>query len=258
MTIENHTKITCLIKCENSFSADPILIVSYLQAGQIDVLRPVSFAGQSDYDTLTWRTLDQPTVNFGSSWGMEDSVAVWFKPPAPCSLIAIRFYPYDIQATCLLDVWDGSHYDGHITSPDSTNEHGWIGGFNDGQWVAGPVLGHSPIGWTMDDPQHHLWGPLPFVVTQNHLGKWFEIPIDASWTKKGVDLGDDSFIISIAYYQLAGNGWGAEDKGTVPYHSFKYYSYGSDPVPDGEHIGWYIHRESVWFEAVVKYGSSPD
>ena len=102
--------------------------------GQVAVLQPGTILSQSDYDTVTWRKLTEPSVEFtehGFSSG--DSVAVWFRPSAPCSLIAIRIYPIDILGSFRFNVWDGSHYDGHITTTDNTDSNGWIGGFEDGQ-----------------------------------------------------------------------------------------------------------------------------
>ena len=44
----------------------------------------------------------------------------------------------------LIDIWDGSRYDGHITTTDSTDSNGWIGTYDpitSSNWVPGPVMG---------------------------------------------------------------------------------------------------------------------
>ena len=227
------------------------LALSSASMGKVSMLQPVNIQKNSDCDTLTWRMLDHPTVNFCDGYyNPGDSVAVWFKPVAPCSLLAIRFYSYDLEATCLVDVWDGSRYDGHIITEDSTDSHGWIGGFENGQWIPGPVLGHSPIGWFAHDKDHHVWGPFPITITEMHTGKWFEIP--TTYGLQGeVDIGDNPFLVSIVFYPTAGCGLAGEDEGTTPYHSFRYYADGTGP--DGLHAGWFLHSTSVWYEAVVNY-----
>ena len=225
--------------------------------GQVAVLQPGGVVNQSNYDTLGWRTLDEPTVKFWlNQGGPGDSIAVWFQPEGPCSLIALRFYPIDWQGDCLANVWDGSHYDGHIATTDSTDSSGWIGKDLDGEWISGNVIGHSPIGWELYG-DHHYWGQFPFVMTEYHLGKWFELPADAGGHKQ-VDLRDGPIFVTLTLYRITGHGWAAEDEGTVPYHTFYYYNekyrYGL-PGPSG-HFGWHIHSPSVWFEAVVKYYNS--
>ncbi|UCE20139.1 MAG: T9SS type A sorting domain-containing protein [Gemmatimonadota bacterium] len=229
-----------------------LLAFTSVSSGQIEVLRPGGNLNQSGYDTLGWRTLDEPSVKFTEyGFSSDDSVAVWFRPSAPCSLIAIRIYPIDIEGGFRFNVWDGSHYDGHITTTDSTDSNGWIGGFEDGQWIPGRVLGHSPVGWSELDSVHNLWGHVPHNVTYSHQGKWIEIP--AEYGRQGqIDLGDKPFIISVFMSIAGGWGWAGEDEGTVPYHTFSYHHY-DGTGPDGQHSGWFIRRTSLWLEAVVKY-----
>ncbi|UCE17245.1 MAG: T9SS type A sorting domain-containing protein [Gemmatimonadota bacterium] len=221
--------------------------------GQIEVLQPGGALNLSNYDTLSWRTLDNPTMKFWNNPGSPgDSIAVWFQPEGPCSLIALRFYPIDWEGDCLANVWDGSHYDGHITTIDSTDTNGWIGNDVDGEWTPGPVLGHSPIGWELYSDRHY-WGQFPFVITSTHLGTWFELPADAGGHKQ-VNLGSEPFFVTLTLYQTYGFGWAAEEEGTTPYHTFYYYAdldHGK-PGPSGN-FGWHIHSPSIWFEAVVKY-----
>ena len=180
-----------------------LLFLSPVLAGEMTVLRPDGALNQSEYDTVSWRTLSEPTVNFWyEQGGLGDSIAVWFKPDGPCSLIAVRFYSYDFQGTCLANVWDGSRYDGHITTTDSTDSNGWIGNDVNGQWISGEVMGHSPISWTLYD-EHHYWGQFPFVITEAHLGKWFEIPAKAGGHRQ-VDLGDGPFFLVVTLYRTTG------------------------------------------------------
>jgi len=67
------------------------LLFCSVLAGQIEVLRPGEILNCDEYDTLTWRTLDEPTENFLFN-DPEESVAVWFDPVAPCSLIAMSCF----------------------------------------------------------------------------------------------------------------------------------------------------------------------
>jgi len=70
-----------------------------------------------------------------------------------------------------------------------------------------------------------------------------------------VVIGDKPFFVTITFYTTFGLGWAAEDEGTIPYHSFRYYNYADghgSPGPDG-HFGWFIHSQSVWIEAIVRY-----
>ena len=227
--------------------------------GQITVLRPGATQNSNGCETLSWRTLPEPTVNFWEGYGRtEDTVAVWFQPLAPCSLLAIRFYPYDYEGTFLLNVWDGSRYDGHITTTDSTDSSGWMGDFEDGTWIPGRVMKHSPLGWNKDDPAHHYWGLFPLTVTRQLTGQWIEVPT-ASGLQGEVDLGSKPFLISITLYQTSGGGLAGENEGTTPYHTFNFFNYSQwGTGPDGEHFGWFIHSTSVWIEAVVKYYHTTD
>lgn len=222
--------------------------------GQVKVLQPGIVPNQSVYDTLGWRALKEPTLNFwDKAIGQGDSIAVWFKPDGPCSLIAIRFHPYNFEGTCLFHVWDGSHYDGHITTTDSTDSNGWIGDFEGGEWISGRVMNHSPIGWNDEDPAHHYWGLLPLTVVEALTGQWIEI--HAATAMQGeIDLGNNSFFISITLYQTAGGGMAGENEETTPYHTFCFYNnFEWGASPDSKHFGWFIHSASVWIEAIVKY-----
>lgn len=232
------------------------VFVSYSK-GQMAVLQPGRNHGlkrQSQTDTISWRRLTDPTLNTGFL-NFEDSLAMWFKPLAPCSLIAIRFYSYNWEGSTLFHVWDGSQYDGHITTTDSTDSNGWIGNFQGGEWVPGPVLGHSPIGGSAYDENHNLWGPFPYTITKQHSEQWIEIPIRYG-IQGEIDLGEKPFFITTTFY--INNGWGmaAEHEGATPFHFFKYYNLpedSPDSSPDGEHVGWFLHSTSAWIEAVVKY-----
>ena len=155
-------------------------------------------------------------INFGFDSG--DSMIIWFDPPAACSLLAIRAYVLNWEGNMLLDVWDGSPYDGHITTQDSTDANGWIGTYVpiiDTNWVPGPVMGHTPLGWNATDTAHHYWGPFPFSVTQTHANQWVEIP--ASYGLQGeVDLGSDPFYVSAVFFKTGGWGSCATNQITFP------------------------------------------
>ncbi|UCE20138.1 MAG: T9SS type A sorting domain-containing protein [Gemmatimonadota bacterium] len=235
-----------------------LLAFASIFAGQIEVLRPGRMLNQSDCDTLTWRTFDETSESLDFAC-VGDTMAVWFDPPAPCSLIAIRFFAKDMESQTLFDVWDGSRYDGHITTTDSTDSNGWIGNFENDQWISGPVLGHSPIGWNAEDTTHHYWGPFSLNITEDMHGTWYELPLawhEPHGFRGEVDIGDDPFIVSIHSRATNYGGMAAEYEGTTPYHVFKYHSSGGCeefPGPDGQHFGWYILSASVWVEAIVKY-----
>ena len=60
-------------------------------------------------DTLTWRNEGaSQNVNFGFL-NHGDSMLVWLKPPAACSLVAIRFRPINWEGNLLLDVWNAKN-----------------------------------------------------------------------------------------------------------------------------------------------------
>jgi hypothetical protein len=146
-----------------------LFALSTVAISQVTVLQPSGIQNQSEYDTLTWRTLDEPTVNFWNEpSGVGDSIAVWFIPDGPCSLLAVRVHPFDFEGDCLVDVWDGSRYDGHIITTDSTDSNGWIGKDVGGEWIPGRVLGRSPIGW---DPRPSPLGPVSFRDNEEPDGK---------------------------------------------------------------------------------------
>ena len=190
-------------------------------------------------------------INFGFDSG--DSMIIWFDPPAACSLLAIRAYVLNWEGNMLLDVWDGSPYDGHITTQDSTDANGWIGTYVpiiDTNWFPGPVMGHTPLGWNATDTAHHYWGPFPFSVTQTHANQWVEIP--ASYGLQGeVDLGSDPFYVSAVFFKTGGWGFLCDEPDYVPYSFFKFYRQCCGP--DEAHDGWFIRSYSPWVEVVVSY-----
>ena len=188
-------------------------------------------------------------VNFGFTEG--DSMLIWLKPQAACSLKAVRFNVLDWVGNMLIDIWDGSRYDGHIVTQDSTDASGWIGTFDPyGDWVPGPVMGHSPLGWNATDPEHHYWGPFPFTVTPAHANSWIEIP--ASFGAQGeVDLGREPFYVGAVFFRRDGWGFLCDDPDYLPYSFFKFYAQCCGP--DQAHDGWFIRSYSPWVEAVVNY-----
>lgn len=120
-------------------------------------------------------------VNFG--FNDNDSMLIWLQPSAACSLLAVRIHVLDWEGNLLIDIWDGRRYDGHITTQDRTDANGWIGTYvpiTSTNWVPGPVMGHTPLGWKAQDPEDHYWGPLPLFgdrsdgqfVGRNPCGLW--------------------------------------------------------------------------------------
>ncbi|UCE18073.1 MAG: T9SS type A sorting domain-containing protein [Gemmatimonadota bacterium] len=203
-------------------------------------------------DTVTWRSIEEPDVNFGFH-NPGDSLLVWLKPAAACSLIAIRFYVMNWEGGTLFDVWDASRYDPKVSSHDSVDANGWIGTFepitNPAGWISG-LWDNSPLGWSAKDPEHHYWGPFPFTITRAHTQAWTEIPT-AYGLQGEVDLGRDPFYVSTVFYQKAGWGFGTEYPWRTPYTFFKFYTAGTGP--DGIHDGWFIRSYFMWFEAIVTY-----
>ena len=197
-------------------------------------------------DTLTWRTFydDYP---FGvyvlkEDFSQGDSVAIWFKPLAPCTLKTIRFCMGLTSSMDLyIDIFQ-SRYDGHITDKDSTNVNGWIGYNEDGQWVPGWVLGHSPLG-------EHIWGPFPYTMLDESRG-WFEIPTKVIGEPY---INANSFFVSFWIAETRKNNcFGMEDGGTIPYNFFRYYRTNADS-PGNIHRGWFLMSPSLWIDAVVSY-----
>ncbi len=207
-------------------------------------------------DTLTWRKEGASKVlDIGFS-NPGDSMLVWLRPAAPCSLLAIRFRPVDFEGNMILDIWDASNYDPLIYSTDSTDENGFWGRYDPGAcpscWYPGDIVGHTPLGWREDDPDHHYWGPCPLTITSEHADSWIEIPAD-SGTQVIADLGSDPFFIGVAFYIRSGLGFYAQESypGVRPFSFFKYYRPSdTSPGPEG---GWFLRSYFPWFEAIVKY-----
>ncbi|UCE18068.1 MAG: hypothetical protein JSV84_14585 [Gemmatimonadota bacterium] len=217
-----------------SVAADRSNLVLTQPTGIIDTLRAYTGIGG---------------INFG--FDNMDSMLIWFQPTAACSLLAIRFYVLDWEGNMLLDIWDGSRYDGHITTQDSTDANGWIG-TNVPVISPGPVMGprYTPLGWNATDPEHHYWGPFPFTVTQSHADSWVELP--ASYGIQGeVDLGREPFYVSAVFYKKDGWGFLCDDPDYLPYSFFKFYAQCCGP--DETHDGWFIRSFSPWIETIVCY-----
>ena len=190
-------------------------------------------------------------INFGFT--DRDSMLIWFQPTAACSLKAIRFHVLNWEGNMLIDIWDGSRYDGHITSQDSTDANGWIGTYvpiTSTNWVPGPVISHTPLGWNATDPEHHYWGPFPFTVTRSHANSWVEVP--ASYGLQGeVDLGREPFYVGAIFFQTEGWGFLCDTPEYLPYSFFKFYAQCCGP--DQAHDGWFIRSYSPWVETIVSY-----
>ena len=190
-------------------------------------------------------------INFG--FGNGDSMLVWLQPQAACSLVAIRLNNINWEGNMLIDIWDGGHYDGHITTQDSTDANGWIGTYvpiTSTNWIPGPVMGHSPLGWSALDQEHHFWGPFPYTITPSHANSWIEIPASAGLQGE-VNLGGDPFYVGAVFYQISGWGFHCDDPDYLPYSFFKFYFQCCGP--DNTHDGWFIRSYSPWVEVIVSY-----
>ena len=237
----------------NSSDVIPLLYLKNVQKQRAAQSQQMLFDSNGIIDTLTWRNPDESQlVNFGFL-NQGDSMLVWFDPPAYCRLVAIRFQPYNWEGNLLIDVWDASNYNPLVYSMDSTDANGWWGTFDPidcgSCWVSG-LSDHSPLGWTEDDPEHHLWGPFPSTVTAAHGDMWIEIRA-AIGPQGEVDLGRDPFYIGACFYPTAGWGFYGQQAWSTPYNLFKFYS--ECCGPDSIHDGWFIRSYSVWFEAVVEF-----
>ena len=217
--------------------------VRYVESKRVLATRkPVGahhMSDQSPVDTLTWRTLSETNVNFGAPvWG--DTLAVWFQPLAACTLREIRIYNKDFRGTMYINLWS-SRYDGHIVTKDSIDANGWIGTHENGQWIPGNVIGHSPLG-------EHLWGTFPLTMTESETQSWLSVP--TALLGEPV-LSGDPFFLGLTAFRSEGWGIAAEMEAQVPYHFFKYYA--GEPGPDQTHTGWFIRSFTLWVEAVVVY-----
>ncbi|UCE18066.1 MAG: T9SS type A sorting domain-containing protein [Gemmatimonadota bacterium] len=224
-----------------------------IQESKSKIQKEVSFSNGT-LDTLTWKNdAGINPVIFGFL-NPGDSMLVWLKPEMACSLIAIRFKPINFEGTVILDIWDASHYDPLIYSYDSTDARGWFGTYepisDPSGWIPGNIIGHSPLGWSASDPEHHHWGPCSSNVTEEDADTWVEIPA-RSGLQGVVDLGSKPFFIGAAFYISQGYGFYAQYDWTTPYNLFKFYS--ACCGPDNEHSGWFLRSYFIWFEAIVKY-----
>ena len=238
------------------------LITYFSNASEYGVLRPgglhsemgdePAFHSAGVIDTLTWRSVQRPEANFGFL-NPGDSLLVWLDPPAPCTLIAVRFRNMNFAGHPLLEIWDASHYNPKIHSIDSTDASGWWGSFDPITcptcWTPG-LSDHSPLRWSITDPEHHLWGPFPFTLTSHHENAWIEIPSELGLQGR-ILLDGDPIYISSPFYLTYGWGFAAEYTWVRPFPCFKFYQSGTGP--DGIHDGWFSISYFVWFELIVKY-----
>jgi hypothetical protein len=203
-------------------------------------------------DTVTWRSKVEPDINFGFL-NPGDSLLIWFKPAAACSLVAIRFYIMNYHGKILIDLYEGSRYDPKIYSLDSVDANGWIGTFepitDPGNWVSG-LWDHSPLGWNPLNSEHYYGRFFTFNNVGPYDNSWVELPVSSVYIGD-VELGSEPFFITSPFYHVSGWGFGAEYPWTTPYNFFKFYAAGTGP--DGVHDGWFIRSYFMWFEAVVTY-----
>ncbi|UCE18654.1 MAG: T9SS type A sorting domain-containing protein [Gemmatimonadota bacterium] len=178
--------------------------------------------------TLTWRTLDDPTINFGA--GTFDSMAVWFQAPADLKVLAVRFAPLDYEGNMLINLSETlySGYEGYAVDGE-----GWLSG---GTHPTGIV---SPVGM-------HVAGPYPESITSEDTYQWHEIPVPAQPTfSQG-----DNFCVSTWHYRYGGHGFACELPYGAPHSFFKYYA--NCCGPDGENAGWFLRSYVMWYEIVVE------
>jgi len=238
------------------------VVSSTLDASEYGVLRPGGMHSKlgektilesaSVIDTITWRSKAEPELNFGFL-NPGDSLLVWFDPPAPCQLIAIRCRNMNFQGHPLFDIWDASNYNPKTFSIDSVDANGWWGTFDPITcptcWIPGQS-DHSPLRWDATDHEHHFWGPFPFTFTSHHENLWIEIPAEAGLQGQ-VLLSGDPIYLSSPFYITQGWGFAAEYAWARPFPCFKFYSAGTGP--DRLHDGWFLTSSYLWFELVVKY-----
>ncbi len=173
-------------------------------------------------DTLFWRRMSAPEIDFAFDNG--DSMAMWFNPVAPCTILAVRFMPSNFVGSVVLDIWE-SRYDGTLIDVPV------------GSSIYRP---DSPLGG-------HLAGPATIFITSPDSGSWMSIDLEDR------PYAEESFFVGLEFSRTGGWGFSAEGLHALPYHSLKYYA---PPRigPDGVHSGWFFGSISMWVEAVVSFG----
>lgn len=203
---------------------------------------PVSAAAKwntgSDQDecdrTLTWRTLDNASVNFGFDNG--DSGAVWFQAPGDLKVLGVRFMPLDFEGNVLIDIFESpfSGYEG-----EAVDGNGW---FTGGTHPTGIT---SPLG-------AHVAGPSPITIGTENLEVWNEVMLP---TQPEFSAGEN-FCVSLWFQRTAGWGFATENPYGAPYSLFKYY--GTCCGPDDTNAGWFLRSYVLWYEVLVELtGDTP-
>jgi len=184
--------------------------------------------------TLTWRTLEDPNVNFGAE--NDDSMSVWFQAPGDLRVLGVRFMALNFEGNVLVDIFE-SPYEGY--TGDAVDGDGWLSG---GDHPTGIT---SPLG-------AHVSGPVPKTIGTADLGEWMEVmlPVQPEFSA------GDNFCVSLWHQRTAGWGFATEYPYGAPYSFFKYYALSTGP--DETNTGWFLRSYVLWYEVIAELtGDTP-
>ncbi|MDZ7374138.1 MAG: T9SS type A sorting domain-containing protein [candidate division KSB1 bacterium] len=221
--------------------------VIYLTPDEWAALRSASPALGKHAATLgiidtVWTEKTLSGVNFG--FASNDTFAAYFKPPAAMIIKSIGFNAHTWSSSPLSDGitvslrWAlGYHAD---YPPDSVNARGWIGYWQDGQWVHNTFAPQPPLG-------EMFWGDIPWTVDENAIE---EVPTIYMGVEP--DVGRRDFFVVIVPYGGPEGAYVGFDAGTATNIAARGLKYYQGPGTSGKR-GWHIRSYGWWTYCVVEF-----
>ena len=177
----------------------------------------------------------------------KDTCFVYFNPPHPCLIKHVALYTNKVDGPMgvAYQLWlkkSNWHAD---TPPDSVDEKGWAGVWNEYNIWESSDWGIYPTSKTM-------WGDFPVTIFDGDWSwtrmEWLGFEPDTKWEDFCVvisHLGDFSSETGF----LAG-----DSSETMEHHTWKYFHPDNDILgPDGEHYGWFHLSSGIAIYVVVEY-----
>ncbi len=199
------------------------------------------FAATSD--DVIFRDYRDDSLSFSTN----DTGFVYFDPGVPCRIKEIALYTQKVNNK----MGDGyflwiKNSNWHAdTPPDSVDEKGWAGVWNEYNiW--------EPSDWGIYPTGAVLWGEFPVAAMD---GQWSWTSM--IWLGDEPDVGWGDFCIVFSPYGDPANktGFLASDSAqSMEHHTWKYFHPGNEiPGPDGEHYGWFHLSAGLAIYVVVEY-----
>ncbi|MFZ5519388.1 MAG: FG-GAP-like repeat-containing protein [Candidatus Zhuqueibacterota bacterium] len=181
------------------------------------------------------------------SFSVNDTGFVYFDPGVPCRIKEIGLFTQKVNNK----MGDGyflwiKNSNWHAdTPPDSIDEKGWAGVWNEHKsW--------EPSDWGIYPTGAVLWGEFPVTALD---GGWSWTTME--WLGYEPDVGLDDFCVVFSPYgdPAYKTGFLASDSSqSMEHHTWKYFHPANAiPGPDGEHYGWFHLSAGLAIYAVVEY-----